>query len=40
MKVIFATTNNRKLEDLNNVINQNNLSFNYAPKNVRAIIAG
>jgi len=27
MKVIFATTNNRKLEDLNNVINENNLDL-------------
>ena len=27
MKVIFATTNNRKLEDLNNIINENNLDL-------------
>ncbi len=27
MKVIFATTNNRKLEDLNNIINENNLNL-------------
>lgn len=27
MKVIFATTNNRKLEDLNNIVNENNLKL-------------
>lgn len=27
MKVIFATTNNRKLEDLNNIINENSLNL-------------
>lgn len=27
MKVIFATTNNRKLEDLNNIISENNLNL-------------
>lgn len=27
MKVIFATTNNRKLEDLNNIVNENDLDL-------------